>query len=65
MNANELADELDVESSQAEYGYVVDNWELFRNAATMLRKQQAEIEALKHWQETWRLFLKEHFGIEK
>jgi hypothetical protein len=46
MNANELADELDVESSQAEYGYVVDNWKLFRNAATMLRKQALEIQAL-------------------
>lgn len=57
MNANELADALDVESSQAEYGYVVDDWKLFRDAATMLRQfglaesiikqQQLEIEALK------------------
>ena len=47
MNANELADELDVESSQAEYGYVVDNWKLFRNAATMLRKQADRIGVLE------------------
>ena len=50
MNANELADELDVESSQAEYGYVVDNWKLFRDAATMLRQQQEQINNLKQWE---------------
>jgi hypothetical protein len=47
MNANELADALDVESSQAEYGYVVDDWKLFSDSAKMLRQQQAEIESLR------------------
>ena len=47
MNARELADCLDVESSQAEYGYVVDDWKLFNDAAVMLRQQQTEIEKLK------------------
>lgn len=47
MNANELADSLDVESSQAEYGYVVDDWKLFSDSAKMLRFQQDEINALR------------------
>lgn len=47
MNANELADYLDVESSQAEYGYVVDDWKLFSDSAKMLRFQQEEINALR------------------
>ena len=51
MNASELADSLDVESSQAEYGYVVDDWKLFRDAAAMLRQQALEITGLKlEWQ---------------
>jgi len=54
MNANELADAL---QSSPPYG--------LDDAARMLRQQQAEIEALKHWQDTWRPFLKEHFGINK
>ena len=29
-----------------------------------IRQQQAEIEALKHWQAIWRPFLKQHFGLE-
>ena len=36
-----------------------------KSAEDMLRQQQAEIEALKNWQDTWRPFLKQHFGIEK
>jgi len=52
MNANELADEI----GSILYPYCEE-------AATMLRQQQAEIEALKHWQDTWRPFLKKHFGI--
>ena len=30
-----------------------------------LAEMQAEIEALKDWQDTWRPFLRQHFGIEK
>jgi uncharacterized protein (DUF305 family) len=61
MNANELADYLDnsVEAMLMSEQPHIDQ------AATMLRQQQAEIEALKHWQDTWRPFLKKHFGIEK
>jgi len=47
MNANDLAAALDVESSQAEYGYVVDDWKLFSDSAKMLRFQQEEINALR------------------
>ena len=38
--------------------------DLLEEAATMLRQQQAEIEALKYWQDTWRPFLKQHLGVE-
>jgi hypothetical protein len=58
MNANELADKL-LGSLTMEY----DCDKYMEQAATMLRQQQAEIEALKHWQDTWRPFLKKHFGI--
>jgi hypothetical protein len=40
-------------------GLIVDKWDL----VTIIEKQQAEIEALKHWQDTWRPFLKKHFGV--
>jgi hypothetical protein len=60
MNANELADKL---MSNLTMEYDCDKY--MEQAATMLRQQQAEIEALKHWQDTWRPFLKEHFGIDK
>ena len=46
MNALELADKLEQKALTAdamEYGFEVD----FKQAATMLRQQQAEIEALK------------------
>jgi len=46
MNALELADKLEQKAFTAdsmEYGFEVD----FEEAATMLRQQQAEIEALK------------------
>ena len=46
MNTNELADKLEQKALTAdamEYGFEVD----FEEAATMLRQQQAEIEALK------------------
>lgn len=55
MNALELADCLDVESSQAEYGYVVDDWKLFNDAAVMLRQQQTEIEKLKDEVAMWKM----------
>ena len=41
MNANELADLLDFDAKTL-------NWKAFADAATMLRQQQAEIEALKN-----------------
>jgi len=44
MNANELADLLDFDAKTL-------NWKAFADAATMLRQQQAEIEALK--KEKW------------
>ena len=40
MNANELADLLDFDAKTL-------NWKAFADASTMLRQQQAEIEALK------------------
>jgi len=40
MNANELADLLDFDAKTL-------NWKAFADAATMLRQQKAEIEALK------------------
>ncbi|CAB4166814.1 hypothetical protein UFOVP1019_28 [uncultured Caudovirales phage] len=43
MNANELADEL--ENKPLAYGNDIQEW--LSEAATMLRQQQAEIEALK------------------
>ena len=58
MTANELADKLQELDSKL---HLI---ELFKSA-TMLRQQQAEIEALKDWQDTWRPFLRQHFGIEK
>jgi uncharacterized protein (DUF305 family) len=56
MNANKLIAELEERNLQGC---------IYQEAATMLRTQQAEIEALKHWQDTWRPFLKQHFGIDK
>ena len=38
--------------------------DLLEEAATVLHQQQAEIETLKYWQDTWRPFLKKHFGVE-
>lgn len=42
--ALKLADYLDVESSQAEYGYVVDDWKLFKDSAAMIRKLVEELD---------------------
>ena len=47
MTANELAVDLELQSSQMEYGYAVSDWKLLSDSATMLRQQQVEIEALK------------------
>lgn len=47
MNAYELADALAVESSQMEYGYVVDDWELLYKSAQMLRQQADRIAELE------------------
>jgi len=47
MNAYELALHLQVESSQAEYGYVVDDWKLLDDAANMLRQQADRIAELE------------------
>ena len=47
MNAYELADYLDAESSQARHGYVVNDWKLFENSAEMLRQQSKQIENLE------------------
>ena len=57
MNANELA-EIIQHLENAKYMGA-------SKAATMLRQQQAEIKALKDWQDTWRPFLRKHFGVEK
>ena len=43
MNANELADVLEGMTT----GWFVNDWKLLSDSATMLRQQQAEIEALK------------------
>jgi len=61
MNANELADFIDGNVSP----FIDDHQEYLDKATAMLRQQQAEIKVLKHWQETWLPFLKEHFGINK
>ena len=53
MTADELVTDLELQSSQMEYGYAVSDWKLLSNAATMLRQQQAEIEALKKQIPDW------------
>ena len=47
MTANELAVDLELQSSQMEYGYAVSDWKLLSDSATMLRQQAKEIEALR------------------
>ena len=52
MNANELADELEMRQV-AQYGdkeLTVAPTDIHKQAATMLRQQQAEIENLKQWE---------------
>jgi len=48
MTANELAVDLDLQSSQMEYGYAVSDWKLLSDAATMLRQQEAELNEAGH-----------------
>jgi len=48
MTANELAVDLELQSSQMEYGYAVSDWKLLSEAATMLRQQQAKIDELNN-----------------
>lgn len=48
MNANELADSLEAASSDMEYNFHVSDWKLLYECALVMRKQQAEIEALKN-----------------
>jgi hypothetical protein len=55
MNANELADLLDFDAKTL-------NWKAFADAATMLRQQQAEIEALKN--RNWDL-VSEPWGFDR
>ena len=60
MNANELADELDYCYGK-EYPCPAS-----KEAATMLRQQQAEIEALKKHNEGWKEdFIKQGIKLEK
>jgi hypothetical protein len=47
MNVNELADALELASSDMEYNYHVSDWKLLYECAVVLRKLQTEIEALK------------------
>jgi hypothetical protein len=53
MNAYELALQLQVESSQAEYGYVVDDWKLLDDSATMLRQQAEKIRNMEIWEKKY------------
>ena len=64
MNANELADELEVIFT------TYSDEPTFEQAATMLRQQQAEIEALKQqvafledWRDTWSPTIKQLMNI--
>ena len=51
MTADELVTDLELQSSQMEYGYAVSDWKLLSNAATMLRQQQERIKQLEETQE--------------
>lgn len=53
MNAYELALHLQVESSQAEYGYIVDDWKLLDDAANMLRQQAEKISNMEIWEKKY------------
>jgi len=53
MNAHELAIQLKAESSQAEYGYVVDDWKLLDDAANMLRQQAEKISNMEIWEKKY------------
>lgn len=57
MNANELADELDIHVSMG-------GSKFFKEAATMLRQQQAEIEALKDEVAEWKMSYENNIRFE-
>ena len=46
-NVLELADSLEAASSDMEYNFHVSDWKLLYECALVMRKQQAEIEALQ------------------
>ena len=52
MNAHRLALDLEVASSQMEYGYAVSDWELLSDASNMLRQQADRIAELEKQLET-------------
>ena len=62
MNAYELADALDAASSDMEYNYIVNDWKLLFDAATVLLQQQAEIAELKNARDYWCLQYKDVFN---
>jgi hypothetical protein len=67
MNAQEFAETLDravefMYQQQAEISELKnarDYWCL------QYKDVFSKLESLKHWQDTWRPFLKEHFGVDK
>ena len=72
MNALELADELEAASSEMEYNHIVSDWKLLYESAIVLRKLQAENEALKKELETCKTIValsniawKNKFGDDK
>ena len=58
MNANELADELET------YDWIPDDAIWIKKAATMLRQQQAQIEALKAKLSLWEEFGRQVVGCK-
>ena len=47
MNAQGLAKDLDVASSEMEYGHIVSDWKLLSMSANLLRHQDEQIKRLK------------------
>ena len=48
MNALELADQLEVASSEMEYNHIVSDWKLLYESAIVLRKQADKITELEN-----------------
>lgn len=65
MTANELAVDLELQSSQMEYGYAVSDWKLLSDSAIMLRQQQEKINRLldqyQRLNENLEMWKTEHF----